>query len=381
MGQITSNDVLDFFNGTINLIKEQEVGKELLKRSMTANGNVSMNPNLNGFIAENWHELTFNFNAQRAGSPYTAKALIPEHGYAKNSMDLGVYKNGTGWANGRYQLKYGKTAEETIKYIKQGNYTGQQLIVPKEQVEAVQKAFPNRKVSAVAEIDGITSDPLSKAKAVEMQSQMQNGTFKQQQTMQLVKGTFGQMAKGAAIGGAITATVETVSLYKQYKNGNISGKDYLKEIGKAAGDGAVTGGATAGLMIPVTMGIKAVAGVAVASCPLVTIPVSFVIGAAVSKLVAPAFGRGDYKKILGEAKFYQNLMDMNTDLVHALDNSARQLESFFEEYSYQLQEHERLTAENQALKEMHMKANAYIEQKNEENKQLISDLGNLYTKI
>lgn len=90
MGQITSNDVLDFFNGTINLIKEQEVGKELLKRSMTANGNVSMNPNLNGFIAENWHELTFNFNAQKAGSPYTAKALIPEHGYPKNSMDLGI---------------------------------------------------------------------------------------------------------------------------------------------------------------------------------------------------------------------------------------------------------------------------------------------------
>lgn len=41
MGQITSNDVLDFFNGTINLIKEQEVGKELLKRSLTANGNIN----------------------------------------------------------------------------------------------------------------------------------------------------------------------------------------------------------------------------------------------------------------------------------------------------------------------------------------------------
>ena len=381
MEQISSNDVFDFFNGTINLIKEQEVGKELLKRALTSNGTINMGKNFNGFIAENWHELTFNFNAERAGSSYTAKALIPEHRYPKNSMDLGVYKNGTGWASGRYQLKYGKTAEDTIKYIKRGNYTGQQLLVPEEQVEAVQKAFPNRRVSAVAEIDGVTSDPLSKTKAVEMQNQMQNGTFKQHQTMQFVKGAFGQMAKGAAIGGAITATVETVSLYKQYKNGNISGKDYLKEIGKAAGDGAVTGGATAGLMIPVTMGIKAVAGAVVASCPLVTVPVSFVLGAAISKLVAPAFGRGDYKKILGEVKFYQNLMDMNTDLVQALDNSIQQFTAFFEEYSYQLQEHQRLTAENQALKEMHQKANAYIEQKNEENKQLISDLGNLYTTI
>lgn len=54
---------------------------------------------------------------------------------------------------------------------------------------------------------------------------------------------------------------------------------------------------------------------------------------------------------------------------------------FLEEYSCQLQEYERLTVENQAIKKMHIKANAYIEQKNEENKLLICNLESLYAKI
>ncbi len=38
MSEISLNDTFNFFNGTIKLIKEHEVGKELLKRSLTANG-------------------------------------------------------------------------------------------------------------------------------------------------------------------------------------------------------------------------------------------------------------------------------------------------------------------------------------------------------
>lgn len=376
MSEISLNDTFNFFNGTIKLIKEHEVGKELLKRSLTANGNVSMNLNLNGFIAENWHELTFNFNAQKAGSPYRAKALIPEHGYAKNSMDLGIYQNGTGKAVGRYQAKYGATPEATLQYKNHGDYRGQKLLVSDGQEQYIDGA-----VNKLTAPDGTTSDPLSKAEAVKMQNQMQNGTFKTNQAMQLVKGAAYQMGKAAVIGGAITASVEAISLYKSYQNGQISGKDYLKEILKAGGDGAVTGGATAGLIIPVQMGITAVAGTAVAANPIIMIPVSFVIGTAVNKIVAPAFGRGEYQKLLNEAKYYQSLMDMNTDLVQAIDTSVRKLELFFKEYSYQLQEYERLAIENQELSEMHIKANTYIEQKNKENKQLICNLADMYAKI
>ncbi|MCM1223219.1 MAG: hypothetical protein NC548_53080, partial [Lachnospiraceae bacterium] len=368
--------VMDFFSGTMELIKEQEIGKELFRRALTANGEVSKNPNLNGFIAENWHELTFNFNARQSGGSFRAKALIPEHRYAKNSMDLGIYQNGAGKAVGRYQAKYGANPEATLQYKNHGDYRGQKLLVPEGQEQYI-----NGSVNQMKAPDGTVSDPISKAKAVEIQNQMQNGTFKQNMAIQLAKGAAIEMAKGALIGGAITATVETISLYSEYKNGKISGKDYLKEIGKAAGDGAATGGLTAGLMIPVQAGIAAVAGTAIASCPLVTIPVTFLIGTAVNKLVAPAFGRGDYQKILGEAKYYQNLMNMNTDLIQALHTAQFQFESFFEEYVYQIQEHQQLTSENQALKELHQKANIFIDQKNNENAQLLSCLGDLYATI
>lgn len=360
----------------IAIIKEQEVGKELLKRALTANGEVSKNPNLNGFIAENWHELTFNFNAKRAGSPYRAKALIPEHGYAKNSIDLGIYQNGIGRAVGRYQAKYGATPEATLQYKNHGDYRGQKLLVPEGQEQYI-----NGSVNQMKATDGTASDPISKAKAVEMQNQMQNGTFKQNMAIQLARGTAVEMAKGAIIGGAITVTVETISLYSEYKNVRISGKDYLKEIGKAAGDGAATGGLTAGIMIPVTAGINVVASTAIASCPLVTIPVTFVISMAVNKLIAPAFGRGEYKKILGEAKYYKELMDMNTDLVQVLSIAQCQFESFFEEYTYQLQKYQWSTDENQALKELHQKANTFIAHKNDENRQQLSCLEDLYATI
>ena len=369
---ITNNDIKEFFSGTLNLVKEQQVGNEIFKRALTKAGEVSQNPNLNGFIAENWHELTFNFNAKAAGSAYRAKALIPEHGYAKNSMDLGIYKNGEGWAAGRYQAKYGNTPEATLSYKNHGNYRGQKLLVPDGQEQSIKGA-----VNKITAPDGVSSDPISKAKAVEMQNHMQDGTFKKYQAAQLAKGAAVEMAKGAVIGAVLTVGIEAVTRYKDYKEGRISGKDYLKELTKAGGDGAVTGGATAGLMIPVTAVLSA-AGLAGAP---VTIPVSIVLGAAINKIVAPAFGRGEYREILGEAKYYQDLMQMNDDLVSALQTSADQFGSFVEEYTRQLQVHEQLALEHNELANTHMRANAYIEQKNTENKQLVNDLDKLLGKI
>lgn len=338
---LSSSDILDFFSGTINIVKDQEVGNELLKRALTKGGEINQNINLNGFISENWHELTFNFNARQSHSAYNAKALVPEHGYTKNSVDLVINKNG-GKAVKRYQLKYGKDAETTIKMIKKGDYRGQQLLVPAEQVDEVQKAFPNRKVSAIIEVDSVQSDQLSKARALEIQEEMQKGTYKRHQTQRLIKGTAVEMGKAGIIGAVISATTETISLYKDYKNGNISRKEYLIEIAKAGGEGGTTGAATAGIMVPVTF-VLSTAGLA--SVPI-TIPVSFVLGSAVNKIVAPIFGRGEYKKILGEAQYYQNLMSMQNDLVYALGNAAEQLGYFVEDYQNQLETHETLNRMN-----------------------------------
>ena len=41
---------------------------------------VDQNPNLDGFIAEQYHAQTFNLNAKAAGSRYRAEALEPPKG-------------------------------------------------------------------------------------------------------------------------------------------------------------------------------------------------------------------------------------------------------------------------------------------------------------
>lgn len=374
--EIEAKDVVAFCNDTSELLKQHEVGKELFRRAITKSGEISQNPNLNGFIAENWHELTFNFNAESSGSVYRAKALVPEHGYAKNSMDLGIYENGTGRAVGRYQAKYGSSPEASLRYKQQGNYRGQKLLVPEEQ-----QPYIKGSVDKMTAPDGTKSDALSKQKAVEIQNQMQSGNYQKYQNLQLAKNTAVQMGKSAIIGAAITVTTETISRYFDYKEGRISSEEYLIEIGKAIGDGAVTGGVTAGLMVPVTFGIKAIGGVALATNPLITIPVTFILGTAVNKIVAPAFGRGEYRKILAEAKYYQNLMNMNNDLIAALSLTAQQFEAFMLEYQNQQQVFNQIAEVNNNLRLTYQKANDYIDQKNAENRALLDDLNTLKSKI
>lgn len=374
--EIEAKDVVGFCNDTSELLKQHEVGKELFRRAITKSGEISQNPNLNGFIAENWHELTFNFNAESSGSVYRAKALVPEHGYAKNSMDLGIYENGTGRAVGRYQAKYGSSPEASLRYKQQGNYRGQKLLVPEEQ-----QPYIKGSVDKMTAPDGTKSDALSKQKAVEIQNQMQSGNYQKYQNLQLAKNIAFQMGKSAIIGAAITVTTETISRYFDYKEGRISSEEYLIEIGKAIGDGAVTGGVTAGLMVPVTFGIKAIGGVALATNPLITIPVTFILGTAVNKIVAPAFGRGEYRKILAEAKYYQNLMNMNNDLIAALSLTAQQFEAFMLEYQNQQQVFNQIAEVNNNLRLTHQKANDYIDQKNAENRALLDDLNTLKSKI
>lgn len=133
--------------------------------------------NLDGFIAEQHHVNTFNLAATASHSPYRAEVCTPEpgHTYGKNSFDV-VIKNKNGQIVHQYQFKYGKDAETTIAMIRRGNYNNQTLVVPPEQVEAVQAAFPGKTV--VSQIGGtekvpIHSQQLSKADAKNLQKDVQ----------------------------------------------------------------------------------------------------------------------------------------------------------------------------------------------------------------
>jgi hypothetical protein len=138
-----------------------------------------------------------------------------------------------------------------------------------------------------------------------------------------VGGVAGVMFKAGTIGCTVGAGIETLTQYKRYKNGEISGKEYLNSIARAGGHGGVTAAATAGLMIPVKATITA-AGLA----NPITIPVAFVIGIGVDRIVAPIFKRGQYAVQLANAKFYNDLNVFYGDLANEIKNSGEAYHHF-----------------------------------------------------
>lgn len=139
----------------------------------TRSGMISQNPNLDGFIAEQYHVQTFNLNAESTGSQYRAKVLEPDgRGYAKNSVDIQIV-DGNGKVVRRYQSKYCKDAEATRKAFEHGDYRGQQKLVPDGQQSDIAK----RCTTVLEAPDGTTSNPLTKAEAKRRQNDAQSGKW------------------------------------------------------------------------------------------------------------------------------------------------------------------------------------------------------------
>lgn len=141
-------------------------------------------------------------------------------------------------------------------------------------------------------------------------------------------------AKAGAIGAVIGMTTETIMSYRAWKNGEISDKEYLQEVLKAGGDAGITAGATTAAMIPVQAAIAA-AG----ASTLIGIPIAIVFGGAINNVVAPCFGRGKYRAILGEAKYYQALEDVYDDFIRVAENSAEQFTAYVQHMEGQVSRH------------------------------------------
>ena len=131
----------------------------------------------------------------------------------------------------------------------------------------------------------------------------------------------GTMAKAGVIGCAIGIGTEAILSYKSWKSGELSDQEYFKEIIKAGGDAGITAGATAGIMIPISATITA-------ASTLLTIPIAFIVGGAINKIVAPCFGRGKYKEILLNAKYYQSLEEIYNDMINSMYNASEQYYQF-----------------------------------------------------
>ena len=181
----------------------------------TQSGTVNQQWNLDGFLAEQHHVNSFNLAAQTSSSPFRAEVCVPGPGqtYGKNSFDV-VIRDQSGHIVHQYQCKYGANAEATIQMIRRGNYNNQTLLVPPEQVEQVQAAFPGKTV--VAQIGGtdkvgVHSEALTKAEAKELQFKAQ----KYEQIPQVNWGSFDTkmlakyMGKQAAVAGVQGAAIAT----------------------------------------------------------------------------------------------------------------------------------------------------------------------------
>lgn len=187
---------------------------QMMRTVTTSAGDVSQCFNLDGFIAEQQHVNTYNVNSALHGGKLYAEVRVPEPGeaYAKNSVDCVLKNRETGQIVQKYQVKYGANAQETIKLLKNGNYNNQRILVPADQVADVQKAFPGKTVTSVmGDIDGISSNPLTKQQVKEMQRETQEGNvipeidYNTFQTKELAL----HIGKQAGLAGLYSAVVST----------------------------------------------------------------------------------------------------------------------------------------------------------------------------
>lgn len=159
------------------------------------------------------------------------------------------------------------------------------------------------------------------------------------------------MAQAGLIGCVIGLGMEAVTSYRSWKQGQLADEEYLREIMRAGGDAGVTSGATAGIMIPVSAAVTA-AGIST----WVTIPVAFVASSAVNKIVAPCFRRGEYRELLSEARYYQNIEAVYGDLLSSMQAASEEYYNFVCHMAQQAQTHqamkEKSTEMNSALKNL-----------------------------
>ena len=162
------NSYIDNVNETI-----AKSNDEILKSLTTKTGEISQNPNLDGFIFEERHAGTFNIDASVKKQNYHAEALKPEVGetYGKNSVDMRIEDSNR--IVKKYQAKAYKNANETAKsfYDRQEGYKYkfQSKLVPSDQVGDIENSVDR------IEYGEVKSKSISKTELKDMQEKYQSG--------------------------------------------------------------------------------------------------------------------------------------------------------------------------------------------------------------
>ena len=241
------NNYVDTINTAID-----NANKTLMESVTTKVGTINQNPNLDGFIFEEYHAGTFNVDATVKQKPYHAEALKPELGetYGKNSIDLVI--EDTGKYVKKYSAKAYKNANETAKSfydkITGYKYKFQSKLVPTDQTKEIVNSVDKIK------FDNVESKGITKTEIKNIQSELQSGnkktdifSFKKDvNTISISK----QIGKQAMVNGTMGLSIGMVA---NIGANVITGKEV--EVEEVIEAGIKTGGSV-GLSTAVAGGIK-----------------------------------------------------------------------------------------------------------------------------
>lgn len=162
------NNYVDSVNTAID-----NANKTMMESVTTKVGVINQNPNLDGFIFEEYHAGTFNIDAAVKQKSYHAEALKPELGetYGKNSIDL-IIEDTDKYVK-KYSAKAYKNANESAKAfydkVTGYKYKFQSKLVPTDQTGDIANSVDKIKFNNV-ESKGIT-----KAEIKDIQKNLQSG--------------------------------------------------------------------------------------------------------------------------------------------------------------------------------------------------------------
>ena len=165
------NNYVDTINTAID-----NANKTLMESVTTKAGTINQNPNLDGFIFEEYHAGTFNVDAAVKQKSYHAEALKPELGetYGKNSIDIVIEDSGKYVK--KYSAKAYKNANETAKSfydkITGYKYKFQSKLVPTDQTKEIVNSVDKIK------FDNVESKGITKAEIKDIQNDLQSGNKK-----------------------------------------------------------------------------------------------------------------------------------------------------------------------------------------------------------
>jgi hypothetical protein len=229
---------------------------EALRRTITTRaGLVSQNPNLDGFIAEQYHAQTFNLNAAARGSEYRAEVPVPDGRFGKNSVDI-MIKDGAGKIARKFQSKYCKDAEATLDAFNHGDYRGSGKLVSSDQLEDVSRV--TKATDRIAAPDGTTSNPLAKSGAERMRDEARSGkwndlNWNEYKTKDIAAGMGKQVGQSVIMGAAVGAGFSVAQ--KLWEGEEIDGAEIVETAVKSGADFGVKAAAAAALKAGAEKGI------------------------------------------------------------------------------------------------------------------------------